>query len=152
RSVPLFQFGQPKPNRDEIRLHLLGPKPAERQVVAPLPEGPSFLEIFLPFMRRRRLEREAAAKVTFERGQKRARAEFLKSLKEYESREKEVVEAYNSAVRAYNGKLKHQTEEYARARDTLLAHQEAHNSAVLAFRCRYEAGSPEAVERYMQMV
>src|SRR5207248_2342485 len=30
--------------------------------------------------------------------------------------------------------------------------QEAHNDAVLAFRSRYEVGSAEAVERYMQMV
>src|SRR5262249_46123787 len=65
---------------------------------------------------------------------------------------KEVVEAYNSAVRTYNTKLKHEKEKYIRERNEFLAQQEAHNSAVLAFRSRYETGSPEAVERYMQMV
>src|SRR5262249_14661678 len=60
-------------------------------------------------------------------------------------------EAYNSAVRTYNAKLKHERENYIRERDDLLTQQEAHNSTVLAFRSRYEVGSPEAVERYMQM-
>jgi restriction system protein len=152
RCVPPFRFSQPKPDRDHIRLQLLGPRPAERLVASPIPENPGFLELFLPFLRRRRLEREAEAAETFEREKKRARADFLKRLKEYESREKEVVEAYNSAVRAYNGKLKHEQEKYIRERDKLLAQQEAHNGAVLAFRSRYEASSPEAVEQYMQMV
>jgi restriction system protein len=63
-----------------------------------------------------------------------------------------VVEAYNSAVHAYNGKLHAERERYIQQRDAFLAQQEAHNSAVMAFRSRYEAGSAEAVERYMQMI
>jgi restriction system protein len=108
--------------------------------------------LFLPFLRTRRLEREAEAAETFEREKKRARASFLKRLKEYESGAKEVGEAYNLAVRTYNAKLQHEQDKYIRERDELLAEQEVHNSAVLAFRSRYEAGSPEAVERYVQMV
>jgi restriction system protein len=152
RTVPPFRFSQPKPDRDQIRLQLLGPKPAKRLVASPVPEKPSFLEFFFHFLRKRRLEREAEAAEAFEREKKRARVEFLKRLREYESREKEVVEAYNSVVRTYNAKLKHEQERYIRERDEFLAQQEAHNSAVLAFRSRYETGSPEAFERYLQMV
>jgi restriction system protein len=151
RSVLLFQFNHPKPDRDDIRFQLLGRKPTERLVASPVPEKPSFLEFFLPFLRRRRLEREAEAEEAFEKEKKRARIEYLKKMKEYESREREVVEAYNSAVRTYNAKLNLEKEKYIRQRDELLAQQEAHNSAVLAFRTRYEEGSPDAVERYIQM-
>src|SRR5262245_55518826 len=55
RCVPPFRFSHPKPDRDQIRLQLLGPKPSERLVASPVPEKPSFLEFFLPFLRRRRL-------------------------------------------------------------------------------------------------
>src|SRR5262249_35810620 len=96
RCVPPFPFSQPKPDRDQIRLHLFGPRPSDRLVASPVPEEPGFLEFFLPFLRRRRLEREAEAAEAFEKEKKQARAEFLKHLKEYEAREKEVVEAYNS--------------------------------------------------------
>jgi restriction system protein len=152
QCVPPFQFNQPKPNRDQIRLQLLGPRPAERLVASPVPERPRFLEFFLPFLRRRRLEREAAAAQNFQSQKKRARAEFLTRLKEYESREKDVVEVYNSAVRIYNAKLQQEKEKYNRERDGFLAHQDAYNSAVLASRSRYETGLPEGVERYTQMV
>jgi restriction system protein len=152
RSVPPFQFSEPQPNRDKIRLQMLGAKPTEKLIASPVPEGPRFLELFLPFLRWRRLEREAEAAEASEAAKKRARVEFQKRLREYESREKEVLEAYNSAVRSYNGNLKHEKQKYVRERDEFLAQQEAHNSAVLAFRSRYEAGSPEAVERYVQML
>lgn len=151
RRMPPFEFHQPRPNSDQIRFQLLGPRPTEKSVDPPAPEKPHSLEFFLPFLRRRRLEREAAELETFEREKKRARAAFLQRLKEYESREPEVAGAYNSAVRTYNALLQQEKEKYARERDSLLAHQEDHNGAVSAFRSRYEAGSPEAVERYMQM-
>ncbi len=152
RTMPPFRFSQVKPDRDQIRLQILGPKPGERLVASPIPEQPSFLEFFLPFLRKRRLKREAEAAEVYEREKKRARVEFLKRLKEYESREKEVVESYNLAIRTYNAQLKHEQERYIRERDQFHVKQEAHNSAVLDFRSRYESGSPEAVERYMQMV
>ena len=152
RCTPPFQFNQPIPNRDQIRLQLLGPKPTETFVASLTPERPSFLEFFLPFLRRGRLEREAQNYETVEREKKRARAEFRMRLKEYESREKEAREAYNSAVRIYNAQLQHAKERYVRERDEFLAPQVAHNCAVLALRSRYEAGSPEAVEQYLQMV
>jgi len=152
RSFRPFQFNHPRPNRDTIRLQLLGPEPTERHVPSPLPEEISFLEIFLPFLRRRRLERETTATEMCEQQKKRAKAEFAKRLKEYRLREKEVVEAYNAAVHAYNHKLNEEKEKYVRQRNEFLAQQLTHNSAVLAFRSRYEAGSPEAVEQYTQMV
>ncbi len=152
KSVPPFHFNQTKPDRDQLRLHLLGPKPTELAVALPLAEKPHFLEIILPFLRRQRLEREAEANEAAQKEAKRAKVDFLRKLKGYESREKEVLEAYNSAVHAYNEKLKLAKEKHVRERDELLALQEAHNSAVMSFRSRYEAGSPEAVERYMQMV
>jgi restriction system protein len=152
RSVPPFQFSRAKPDRDQIRLQLLGPTPTQRRVERPDPERPSFWELFLPFLRSRRLEREAEDAEYFEKEKRLAKAAFLKRKSEYAAREKEVVEAYNAAVRAYNANLNEQKERYIRERDELLAQQAAHNSAILAFRGRYEAGSPEAVERYVQIV
>ena len=69
-----------------------------------------------------------------EREKKRARKEFLKQLREYESREKVAVEAYNMAVHIYNARLKHEKEKHIRERDEFLAPQVAHNCAVLAMR------------------
>jgi restriction system protein len=152
RSVPPFQFGHAKPDRDQIRLQLLGPSPTERRVEWPAPEQPSIWEFFLPFLRSRRLEREAEDAEDFEKEKKLARASLVKRKNEYAAREKEVVESYNSAVRGYNAKLNEERERYIRERDELLAQQVAHNCAILAFRSRYEAGSPEAVERYVQMI
>lgn len=147
-----FQFSYPQPNRDEIRLQLLGPQPKERSVYPPRVEKPSFLEFFFSFLRRRRLERQTRAQDVFEREKKIAGAEFAKRLKEYQGREKDVVEAYNAAVRAYNRNLEEQRNTYIRERRTFLAQQEAHNKAVLSLRSRYEAGSVEAIEQYVQMV
>jgi restriction system protein len=152
RAVPPFNFSVPKPNKEQIRLHILGPKPAERMIPHPDLETPSVFEVFLPFLRRRRLEREAEAAEEFEKESKRAKAEYLNRLKAYHSRKKEVAEAYGSAVGTYNAKLNQEKEKYLRIRHDFLARQKAHNSAVLAFRSRYEAGSSEAVEQYMQMV
>jgi restriction system protein len=152
RSFSAFRFSEPKPDRDQIRLQILGPKPTERAVAFPVPERAGFLEFFLPFLRRRRLQRIAEAAEKFENETRLAKSNFHKRLKEYASGEKEVLEAYNSAVRTYNAKLKQEKETYTRERETFIAHQESHNSAVIAFRARYETGSPEAVERYVQMV
>jgi restriction system protein len=152
RAVPPFRFSAPKPDRDEIRVRLLGPKPTERMVEAPEPERAGLLELLLPFLRRSRLQREAEAMEEYESGKKRARAEFTKRLRQYQAREHEVVEAYNEAAHAYNHKLKDAKERYRRERDEFVAKQEAHNGAVVALRSRYEAGSAEAVEQYMQMV
>jgi restriction system protein len=87
----------------------------------------------------------------FERAKKRAKAEFVKQLREYQAREKEVVQAYNAAVFVYDDKAREEREKYLQEREAFLARQESHNSAVMAFRSRYEAGSAEAVERYIQM-
>jgi hypothetical protein len=38
--MPPFQFSEPKPNRDEIRLQILGPKPTEKFVALPVLERP----------------------------------------------------------------------------------------------------------------
>src|SRR5262249_30435289 len=152
RSAPPFKFSLPKPDKEQMRLNILGPRPTQRIVPPPELETPSVFEIFLPFLRRRRLEREAEAVQEVERENQLARAEFLKKLKTYQSRTKEVVEAFNSAVRAYNAKLNQEKEKYLRMRQEFLARKEAHNSAVQALRSRYEAGSPEAVEQYMQLV
>jgi restriction system protein len=151
RGCPPFQLSVPKPDRDRIHHQLLGPRPAETLIASPVPEKPSFLESFLTFLRTRRLQREAQAREAAEKERKQAPVEFLRRLKEYEAREKEVVEAYNSAVRAYNSKMRQEREKYIRQRDEFLAQQEGHNNSILAFRSRYEAASPDAVERYIQM-
>jgi len=151
RQMPPFQFDLPKPNREQIRLELLGPPPVEREVQPPPLEQPSIWEFFLPFLRHRRLQRQAEAQAHYEREKKQARIEYLKRLRAYKAREKEVVEAYNAAVRSYNARLRQAWQEYRRTRKEFLAQQQAHNDAVLAFRSRYEAGSPEAVEQYVKM-
>jgi restriction system protein len=103
-------------------------------------------------LRTQRHQRDYQAAEAYEKEKKRARAEFVRRLKEYRSAETEVEKAYITAVSEYNGQLRAAKEKYIQERDAFVAHQEAHNSAVLAFRSRYEAGSPEAVERYAQMV
>jgi restriction system protein len=152
QSFRPFQFTHPKPNKDEIRLQLLGPEPRQLVVAAPVPEIPGFWEFLLPFLRRRRLERQSQLAEAYKKEEKKAKAEFANRLREYHLREKEVVEAYNFAVHAYNNSLNAEKEKYLGERNEFLAEQKAHNSAVLAFRSRYEAGSAEAVEQYIQMV
>jgi hypothetical protein len=74
RRMPPFQFSDPKPERDRIRQQLLGSRPVEMLVASHAPEEPSFLEFFLPFLRRRRQEREAAASEAVREDKRRARA------------------------------------------------------------------------------
>jgi restriction system protein len=152
RTFPPYHFSHPKPDREAIRLRLLGPAPRERVVLPPDLEKPSFLEFLFRFLRRQRLERQAKAAEAFAREKKRAAAEFSKQVQLYQDREKEVVQAFNAEVRAYNHQLKEEKEGYTRERDAFLAKQEAHNGAVLGFRARYEAGVPDAVERYVQLL
>src|SRR5262245_43278103 len=66
RALPPFNFSAPKPDRDEIRVRLLGPKPTERTVDAPAAERPGLLELLLPFLRHWRLQREAEAMEEYE--------------------------------------------------------------------------------------
>jgi restriction system protein len=150
-SFAPFQFKRPKPDRDQVRRRLLGPEPQEAVVPAPVLEVASVWEFLLPFLRSRRLEREAAAEEAFEAEKMIARADFAKRLKQYRAREKEVLDAYNAQVREHNAILGQAKTMYIRERKDFLARQEAHNKAILAFRSRYEKGSPEAVERYVQM-
>jgi restriction system protein len=151
RSFPPFQFTWPKPDRNQVRLRLLGPQPEEAAVAAPFPEDPSFWEFLLPFMRRRRFEREAEAEEAFEREKKQARANFVKKDKQYRTREGEVLQAYNLEVRDYNAALKEAKKRYIKERADFVALQDADNGAILAFRDGYEKGSPEAVERFMKI-
>jgi restriction system protein len=154
RSIRPFQFNHPKPDRDQIRLRLLGPQPKEELIACPAPaaEKRGFLEFILfPLMRKRFLQREREALEAFEREKRTAKADFLRRLKEYRARETEVVDAYNFEARSYNEKLKGEKEKYICERDEFLAQQEAQNRAVLAFRSRYEAGEPDDVERCIQM-
>ena len=152
RSLPPFQFDLPKPDREQIRRDLLGPPPTEPEIPPPSPEEPSTWEFFLPFLRQRRLQRQAEAQAQYERQKKQARIEYLKRLREYKAREQEVVEVYNAAVRNYNAQLRQARQEYLRQKSEFLTQQQAHNQAVLAFRSRYEAGSPDAIEQYIERV
>ena len=147
-----FVFDEPKPNRDLLRIQLLGPRPTERPVTSPTREKNQSIDYILPFFIEQRLEREAKATEAFQNELNRARVEYRNALEEYESREIEVIAAYNSAVHAYNAKLKLAKESYVRERNEQRDLQMAHNSAVLDICARYEAGPPEAVEQYMQMV
>jgi restriction system protein len=151
RAYPAFQFSLEKPNRDLIRLRLLGPEPEQRYVGPPRRERPGPFDILLPFLRTRRRAREKAAREAYEAEQRKAEAEYQKSLKRYRAREPEVVAAYNRAAQEYNARLKAAKQDYLRGRNEFIAQQKAHNDAILAFRSRYEAGSAEAVERYVQM-
>jgi restriction system protein len=148
---PEFAFNHLKPDRDLIRLELLGREPQETTLKAPVPEQPSVFEFFLPFLRTRRQERLVAAEEEFEHATKVMKAEYRKKLHAYRAREKEVVDAFNTQAREYNRLLKEAQARYTAARDDFLGKQNAHNQTILAFRSRYEEGSPEAVERYCQM-
>src|SRR5581483_5593497 len=141
RVMAPFQFNQAKPDRDALRLQLLGPKPTERYVAPPRREKAPWWEFLLPFLRTRRLEREASAREEYEKKVKKARREYTDALAEYEAREREVVAAYNAAARAFNAKYQEEKEKYARAQAQLLAEKNAHNDAITEFRARYEAGS-----------
>lgn len=110
-----------------------------------MPEHPSILERLLPFLtflRVRRLERDASALASVEKERKRAKAEFVKKMKEYRAREPEVVTAYNAAARRYMAKLEQAKQQYTQER----AQRQAHNDAVTAFRRRYESGEPGGPE------
>lgn len=148
RTYPPFQFAQEKPSLDEVRLSLLGPEPQLRGVSAPRRELPSFFEIIFRFMKRRRLERQAARESEYEQEKAAAEREYRKAQKEYRAGERQVVGAYNRAVHEYNARLGAAKDQYRKGRDEFLARQSEHNNAVLSFRGRYEQGSAEAVERY----
>jgi restriction system protein len=153
RSVyPPFHFRESKPDLDDIRLRLLGPEPQERHIPVPRAEEPSAFEVLLPFLRRRRLEREAEAQKAWERENKDARAGFVRAWKDYQAGAPKVVATYKAAAAAHAAKLEKAKQAYETERAAFLARQQAHNDAVLGFRARYEEGSPEAVERYAQMV
>jgi restriction system protein len=148
RGFPPFQFQLRPPNRGEIRTQLLGEEPRDIVGRPPVPETPGLLEFVVPFLRARRLNRDARAQDSY----KRRRAEFTKRLDGYRFREREVVDAYNNAVRAFNAALKEANARYVRERNEFLTRQEAINKSVLEFRSRYEAASAEAVEQYARMV
>jgi restriction system protein len=152
RSCRPFKFSHQKPDRESIRISLLGPEPTERGVPEPVFESIGLLEFVLPFLRTRRLERDGEMLAHFQREKKNAAIEYEKKLRAYRAGERDVLEAFNSEVRSYNDLLKKEKQKYTRERDEFVAHQKAHNDAVLAFRSRYEGGSAEAVERYLQMV
>jgi restriction system protein len=152
QTLESFQFNYAKPERDKIRVQLLGPTPVEIAVAAPAPEKPSVWEFLLPFLRTRRLEREAEATAAYEKQARRARVEHAKRVQQYKAREHEVTDAYNVAVREYNSKLKTAQQAYVKRRNEFRTRQEEHNNSVIAFRDRYAAGEPDGVEQYVQMV
>ena len=69
-----------------------------RTVVRPRRETATFWEIILPFLRNRRLQREADAEERYEQEVKRAWAEFQNAKAEYVSGEREVIESYMDGV------------------------------------------------------
>src|SRR5437763_1358159 len=73
RGYPPFHFGDPKPDRDAIRLHLLGPKPTEEYIPPPRLEKARWWELFLPFLRNQRLERNKSAEERYQKDVRRAR-------------------------------------------------------------------------------
>jgi restriction system protein len=152
RTFEPFESNEPKPDLESIRLQLLGSRPQEKRIPVPRKEEPSALEWVLPFLRTRRLARESEARERYEEKLARADREHEHELAAYHGREKEVIAAYNAAAVTYNAKRKIAKERYRRDWDAFLAAKEAHNKTILDFRRRYEAGSAEAVERYMQMV
>jgi restriction system protein len=151
RTLPPLAFDHPKPDRDAIRLRLLGPPPVPRTVYRPRREQATWWESFLPFLRRARQARNAAAEADYEEEVAYARSEYESALARYKAREREVIAAYNASATEWNTRYREAKAEYAHKRDTLLAEQESHNTAVLDLRSRYEAGAAEAVEGYAQM-
>jgi restriction system protein len=163
RVYPEFVFDMAKPDRDAIRMQLLGPMPAKRVYLMPRGEVPSPFESVLPFLRLNRLKREKKARDAHYLREEYAEKEHNEKMKEYKSREREVIAAYNSAAITYNMAKKELKEKYRNEKAEFIEKQAAYNrnlaekqktnnDAVAAFRNDYEKGNPEAVERYMQMV
>jgi restriction system protein len=152
RTFPTFQFNLAKPDRDAIRLRLLGPAPTARYVARPIQEPPGSWESLLPFLRSRRLEREAVADEQYRKALERANAEHEGEMHLYRAREREVVAAYNEAAVAFNSAHQSEKAKYTRTRDEFLAHQQAHNTAVQDLKSRYEQGTIEAVEQHTLMI
>ena len=66
REFAPFQFHLPKPDRDAVRLDLLGPSPAEEDVARPIPENGGWWEFIIPFLRARRLKRQEETESEYE--------------------------------------------------------------------------------------
>ena len=152
RALPPFVFDRPKPDRDAIRLRLLGPPPVERAVEEPRREPATWWEMLLPFLKRARQARNAAAEAGYAEEVDYARAEYESALARYKAREREVISAYNAEAREWNSRHAVAKGEDARRRAALGNEVMSHNAAVLDLKARYEAGAAEAVEGYAQMV
>jgi restriction system protein len=167
-AKPEFTFDAAKPDVKQIRDQILDPEPDEYTIRRNLgvPEERWLLEMIFPFLRSRRLRLEEEAE-----------EEFADRMRRRRKQEKEVIETYNARVHDYNQRhrevkqqfqeqleeyerakakaqrqFQERLEEYERAKGKFITQQAEHNNAVLDFRIRYERGSPEAVERYAQMV
>ncbi len=152
QEFPPFDFRREKPDKDRIRIQLLGEKPTRRIVASIEPETPSFLEFLLPFVRRSRIRREQEAESRFQYENAKAEAEFLKRSKEYRKRENEVVEAFNAEVREYNDELKIEYQKYKNDRDRFLHRQKTHNDKISELRFQYEEKSTPAINEYINLV
>jgi hypothetical protein len=106
--------------------------------LAPELEEQSIFEVFLPFLRTRRLEREAEILEDYEREKKLAKAIFKKRLKEYREKEAEAMEVYDTNVREFNGKLQAAKCAYERERAEFEINQKTHNVAVQTLRSQYQ--------------
>src|SRR6516165_9018628 len=83
-------------------LSSIGPEPKEQIDQPPDPDEPGVFD-FLPFVRKRRLDRAAAAE--YEQDRQAARAEYKRAMTAYRAGEPKVKAEYNTAAAEYNAKL-----------------------------------------------
>ncbi len=152
RSFRPFSFQMAKPDRDQIRLELLGagpgPAPTEEDIrrTVHIPERRPVLEMLLPFLRHRREAEENKVLALLDAAIKKNRDR----MRAYRAQEGEVVKAFNARVMEYNAALAREKDHYLRERKEFLTKQREHNGAVMAFRARFESGTPDAVERFVE--
>jgi restriction system protein len=148
---PPFVFSHPKPDKNRIRLELLGPAPTEKFISEPLMEEPSFFELIFSFLGKKRRERNELSMQEYDQAKHEARVQFAKNAKKYKSNEHKVVEAYNLEAYKYNALLQVEKQNYIEGRRQFISNQKAHSESILDLKARYEKGLPDGVERLVSM-
>jgi restriction system protein len=121
RSIPEFRFDEPEPLR-------------EADPPAPKQDEGSLFELFLPWVKSKRLDRN-----------QRLMNEHLGFCNDREN-------TFLSLQTAWVQRRTRAQEEHARKRERILEAREARNQAVAEFRHRFERGESEAIKEYVERV
>ena len=100
-----FVFDRPTPDRDAIRLQILGPEPTLREVPHPALEKPCAVEFILPFLRRWREERNRMVVALFEESVAKVQADHAQRIGEYRRRNARSLEPSTPLLPSTTGRL-----------------------------------------------